>query len=83
MNVTDIHAGELYMLAEDPSQDRNVYSISAHSAMMRKMASLPDVSWLQKHTFPLIFFMTSVLCISVLIGRVCLSAKLQPNGMIV
>lgn len=44
MNVSDVHAGELYMLADDPGQDKNVYSVSDHSVMMRKMAGLPDVS---------------------------------------
>ncbi|KAM4555558.1 iduronate 2-sulfatase isoform 2-T2 [Odontesthes bonariensis] len=41
VNVSDVHAGELYMLADDPGQDRNIYSESDHSVMMRKMASLP------------------------------------------
>lgn len=44
MNVSDVHAGELYMLAGDPGQDKNVYSDSDHGVMMRKMASLPHVS---------------------------------------
>lgn len=45
MNVTDVHAGELYMLADDPGQDKNVYEDSQHSVMMRKMNHLPPVSF--------------------------------------
>ncbi|KAF3693577.1 Iduronate 2-sulfatase [Channa argus] len=41
VNVYDIHAGELYMLADDPSEDNNVYIDSNHRVIMRKMASLP------------------------------------------
>lgn len=44
VNVSDVHAGELYMLAGDPGQDRNIYSNSDHSVVMTKMASLPRVS---------------------------------------
>lgn len=42
--MSDVHAGELYMLADDPGQDRNVYKDSDHSGMMRKMRNLPPVS---------------------------------------
>lgn len=44
VNVSDVHAGELYMLAGDPGQDSNIYSNSDHSVVMTKMASLPRVS---------------------------------------
>lgn len=44
VNVTDVHAGELYMLADDPGQDRNVYSDADHRGIMKKMAHLPHVS---------------------------------------
>ncbi|XP_047209579.1 iduronate 2-sulfatase isoform X2 [Girardinichthys multiradiatus] len=45
VNVSDVHGGELYMLADDPGQDKNIYSGLDHSMMMKKMASLPhDVS---------------------------------------
>ncbi|XP_063732888.1 iduronate 2-sulfatase isoform X3 [Eleginops maclovinus] len=47
VNVTDVHAGELYILASDPGQDDNVYSDSDHSVMMTKMASLPPTMSLQ------------------------------------
>nr|XP_057918983.1 iduronate 2-sulfatase [Doryrhamphus excisus] len=40
VNVSDVHAGELYMLEDDPSQDNNVYEDSDHGAMMRKMTNL-------------------------------------------
>ncbi|XP_049898995.1 iduronate 2-sulfatase [Epinephelus moara] len=41
VNVSDVHAGELYMLATDPGQDKNLFSDSEHSVMMRKLPSLP------------------------------------------
>ncbi|XP_072252312.1 iduronate 2-sulfatase isoform X2 [Leuresthes tenuis] len=41
VNVSDIHAGELYMLPDDPGQDTNIYSELDHSVVMRKMDSLP------------------------------------------
>ncbi|XP_035525628.1 iduronate 2-sulfatase [Morone saxatilis] len=47
VNVSDVHAGELYMLAGDPGQDENIYSEPDHSVMMRKMASLPHTLSLQ------------------------------------
>lgn len=47
VNVSDVHAGELYMLASDPGQDKNIYSDSEHSVMMRKMPSLPPTVSLQ------------------------------------
>ncbi|XP_056239565.1 iduronate 2-sulfatase [Seriola aureovittata] len=47
VNVSDVHAGELYMLADDPGQDNNIYSDSDHSVMMKKMASLPHTVSLQ------------------------------------
>uniref|UniRef100_A0A3Q3WL15 Iduronate 2-sulfatase n=1 Tax=Mola mola TaxID=94237 RepID=A0A3Q3WL15_MOLML len=37
VNASDVHAGELYMLADDPGQDQNVYSVSDHNVMMTKM----------------------------------------------
>ncbi|XP_068181528.1 iduronate 2-sulfatase-like isoform X1 [Antennarius striatus] len=46
-NVTDVHAGELYMLASDPGQDNNIYNDSEHSMIIRKMASLPHTVTLQ------------------------------------
>ncbi|XP_060935350.1 iduronate 2-sulfatase [Limanda limanda] len=47
VNVTDVHAGELYMLEDDPGQDKNVYSDTDHSVIMRKMTSLPHTVTLQ------------------------------------
>uniref|UniRef100_A0A8C3AB85 Iduronate 2-sulfatase n=1 Tax=Cyclopterus lumpus TaxID=8103 RepID=A0A8C3AB85_CYCLU len=44
VNVSDVHGGELYMLTDDPGEDRNVYDNFDHRAMMGKMASLPPVS---------------------------------------
>ncbi|XP_037636548.1 iduronate 2-sulfatase [Sebastes umbrosus] len=48
VNVLDVHAGELYMLADDPGQDENIYSDSDHSVMMTKMASLPPTVSVQR-----------------------------------
>ncbi|XP_073343334.1 iduronate 2-sulfatase [Pagrus major] len=47
VNVSDVHAGELYMVADDPGQDKNIYSDSDHSVIMTKMASLPHTVSLQ------------------------------------
>ncbi|CAJ1057922.1 iduronate 2-sulfatase isoform X2 [Xyrichtys novacula] len=41
VNISDVHAGELYMLADDPGQDNNIYSSSDHSGLQRKMARIP------------------------------------------
>nr|XP_061835647.1 iduronate 2-sulfatase-like isoform X1 [Nerophis lumbriciformis] len=40
-NMSDIHAGELYLLEDDPAQDNNVYNDSDGGVMMRKINSLP------------------------------------------
>ncbi|KAF6717374.1 Iduronate 2-sulfatase [Oryzias melastigma] len=42
VNVSDVHAGELYIHEDDPGEDTNVYSDFDHSQMMRKMTSLPQ-----------------------------------------
>lgn len=47
VNVSDVHAGELYMLADDPGQDKNIYSVFDHSLMMAKMTSLPRTASVQ------------------------------------
>lgn len=44
VNVTDVHAGELYMLADDPGEDNNVYKLISDN-VMTKMANITDVSW--------------------------------------
>ncbi|XP_061542367.1 iduronate 2-sulfatase [Phycodurus eques] len=44
VNVSDVHAGELYMLADDPGEDNNVYDdFEQHGVMMmwRKMKNVP------------------------------------------
>ncbi|XP_035983410.1 iduronate 2-sulfatase [Fundulus heteroclitus] len=41
VNVSDVHGGELYMLADDPGQDNNIYSDLDHSMVKKKMAGLP------------------------------------------
>ncbi|XP_034739907.1 iduronate 2-sulfatase isoform X2 [Etheostoma cragini] len=47
VNVTDVHAGELYLLADDPGQDNNVFSDFEASVMLTKMAILPRTVSLQ------------------------------------
>ncbi|XP_068596425.1 iduronate 2-sulfatase-like [Brachionichthys hirsutus] len=46
-NVTDVHAGELYLVASDPGQDNNIYNLSDYSMIVRKMAGLPPTVSLQ------------------------------------
>lgn len=43
VNTTDLHAGELYMLADDPREDKNVYK-DIFPNMTMKMAQVSDVS---------------------------------------
>ncbi|KAM6924014.1 iduronate 2-sulfatase [Xenentodon cancila] len=47
VNLSDVHAGELYMLADDPGEDSNIYSQSNHCVLMRKMDTLPYNTSLQ------------------------------------
>lgn len=44
VNATDVHGGEFYLYADDPTEDKNVYDEYIHGAMMRKMASLPPTA---------------------------------------
>lgn len=41
VNLTDVHAGELYMLEDDPGQDRNIFNGTDHTVMIRKLVSFP------------------------------------------
>lgn len=43
VNATDIHAGELYMLADDPGEDQNVFK-NISDNITANMANLTDVS---------------------------------------
>ncbi|XP_041654212.1 iduronate 2-sulfatase [Cheilinus undulatus] len=47
VNVSDVHAGELYMTEDDPGQDKNIYSDTDLSVIHRKMAGLPHTVSLQ------------------------------------
>lgn len=47
-NGSDVHAGELYMMADDPRQDQNLYAETFPDVMMRKMAALPHTVSLQR-----------------------------------
>lgn len=42
VNTTDFHAGELYMLADDPGEDYNVFKRIYDN--VTKMAGMTDVS---------------------------------------
>lgn len=44
VNLTDVHAGELYMEASDPGEDSNTYWGPDHKLVLSKMAGLPAVS---------------------------------------
>lgn len=44
VNGTDVHAGELYILADDPGEDNNVYKLISEN-LTAKMANVTDVSW--------------------------------------
>ncbi|KAM7389019.1 hypothetical protein PAMP_023019 [Pampus punctatissimus] len=46
VNVSDVHAGELYMLADDPGQNNNIYDEFDHS-VMRKMINQPYIVSMQ------------------------------------
>lgn len=59
VNVSDVHAGELYMLAGDPGQDNNMYSDSDHNVIMRKMAGLPHTVSLQKRMRLQLLYLTA------------------------
>ncbi|KAF7648412.1 hypothetical protein LDENG_00157290 [Lucifuga dentata] len=60
VNASDIHAGELYVLEDDPGQDNNLYNDSNHTVMMRKMAiSLPHAGDLQMSMKLQLLFLTA------------------------
>ncbi|TNN59422.1 Iduronate 2-sulfatase [Liparis tanakae] len=40
VNATEVHAGEFYIYADDPTEDKNIYDEYFHGEMMRKMDSL-------------------------------------------
>ncbi|KAL4631555.1 iduronate 2-sulfatase [Arapaima gigas] len=49
-NLTDVHAGELYLLKDDPGQDHNIYDNVMHNAASLKLGSqLPWTTALQQH----------------------------------
>ncbi|XP_017278589.2 iduronate 2-sulfatase isoform X1 [Kryptolebias marmoratus] len=48
VNLTDVHAGELYMMEDDPGQDTNVYSDFERSLATRKTDGLSRVASLQE-----------------------------------
>lgn len=43
VDATDVHAGELYVLADDPGEDHNVFK-DISDDITAKMANLTDVS---------------------------------------
>uniref|UniRef100_A0A8C9UYK6 Iduronate 2-sulfatase n=2 Tax=Scleropages formosus TaxID=113540 RepID=A0A8C9UYK6_SCLFO len=49
-NLTDIHAGELYLLKDDPGQDHNIYNSIMHGTALVKLGSrLPWGTALRQH----------------------------------
>ncbi|CAL8264147.1 unnamed protein product [Lota lota] len=58
-NVTDVHAGELYMLADDPFQDHNLYNHSVHSLVLRKTSGLYQSLGLQERMRLQLVFLTA------------------------
>uniref|UniRef100_UPI003AAD873F iduronate 2-sulfatase n=1 Tax=Centroberyx gerrardi TaxID=166262 RepID=UPI003AAD873F len=59
VNVSDVHAGELYMLEDDPGQDNNLYNGSDYRLMMRKMANLHHAASLQKRMRLQLLYLTA------------------------
>uniref|UniRef100_A0A672MTS1 Iduronate 2-sulfatase n=1 Tax=Sinocyclocheilus grahami TaxID=75366 RepID=A0A672MTS1_SINGR len=48
-NMTDIHAGEMYLLAEDPGEDSNVFDVFDQATVLRKLGMLPSWTESLKH----------------------------------
>lgn len=48
-NMTDIHAGEMYLLAEDPGEDNNVFDEFDHATVLHKLGMLPSWTESLKH----------------------------------
>ncbi|XP_052429877.1 iduronate 2-sulfatase [Carassius gibelio] len=48
-NMTDIHAGEMYLLAEDPGEDNNVFDEFAQASVLCKLGVLPSWTESLKH----------------------------------
>lgn len=53
-NMTDIHAGELYLLAEDPGQDNNLFDEYDHVAVLNKFGMMP--SWTESLKQHMMYF---------------------------
>lgn len=67
LNTSDIHAGEIYMLEDDPGEDHNVYKLISDK-MLAQLANLTDVSgvWQKRPIF--------LLCINLCFLSDCKSA---------
>ncbi|KAJ8281732.1 hypothetical protein COCON_G00042510 [Conger conger] len=53
-NMTDVHAGELYLLQDDPGQDRNVYDDREHGRVLGKLSG--HHHWTSTLTQHLLYF---------------------------
>ncbi|KAK1804275.1 hypothetical protein P4O66_020308 [Electrophorus voltai] len=53
-NMTDVHAGELYFLAEDPGEDHNLFDELNHGMMIRKLGA--QHSWAENLKQHLLYF---------------------------
>ncbi|XP_029963506.1 iduronate 2-sulfatase isoform X2 [Salarias fasciatus] len=58
-NMSDIHAGELYMVADDPGEDVNVFSRLEHVAMVRKLDALPQTVSVEERMKLQLLFLTA------------------------
>lgn len=59
VNMSDVHAGELYMLADDPGEDANVYGENEHGAMLRKIDALPQTLSVQERMKLQLLYLTA------------------------
>nr|ABK59973.1 iduronate 2-sulfatase [Danio rerio] len=53
-NMTEIHAGELYILTEDPGQDNNLFDEFGHAALLNKFGTMP--SWTESLKQHMMYF---------------------------
>ncbi|XP_072519730.1 iduronate 2-sulfatase [Salminus brasiliensis] len=53
-NLTDVHAGELYVLTDDPGQDNNIFDEFTHGPVLRKLGIQPQ--WTESLKQHLMYF---------------------------
>ncbi|XP_065122600.1 iduronate 2-sulfatase isoform X1 [Paramisgurnus dabryanus] len=57
-NMTDLHAGELYMVAEDPGEDNNIFNELEYAAILRKLGV--QSSWSDSLQHHIMYFSNSL-----------------------